>query len=152
MKTLLRSDWFARILERRSARHLEAAARRSIRDRTLCTETLAHPENGALFRELLSSTTNRLSLRLAGTDNDIAVTRTSAYELERILAPCLIVHGTIDSVVSFEHAKSAAKRIAHAELVAIENGEHVALFTHRDEVRARVTAFLRTHLGETAIA
>lgn len=29
--------------------------------------------------------------------------------------------------------------------VPIEGGEHVSIFTHRDEVRARVTRFLREH-------
>jgi pimeloyl-ACP methyl ester carboxylesterase len=88
-----------------------------------------------------------MAQRLIGTDNDIAVTRTKTYALERIASPCLIVHGTADKVVSFGHASSAASRIAGAELLSIENGEHVSIFTHRDEVRARVTSFLFEHLG-----
>ena len=37
-----------------------------------------------------------------------------------------------------------------AELLAIEGGEHVAIFTHRNEVRARVTRFLREHVPPAA--
>ena len=36
-------------------------------------------------------------------------------------------------------------RIPGAELLAIEGGDHVAIFTHRDQARARVTRFLLAH-------
>jgi fermentation-respiration switch protein FrsA (DUF1100 family) len=55
------------------------------------------------------------------------------------------VHGTADSVVPFAHARTLATRIRGAELLAIDGGEHVSIFTHREEVRARVTQFLREH-------
>lgn len=146
MKTLMAISWFARLMERHSARGLDKSARRSIGDPQLRERTLAHPETGPLFRELLQSTMARVPERLAGTDNDIALTRATKYALERITAPCLLVHGTADQVVSFEHAEFAAKRIRGAELLPIAGGEHVAIFTHRDEVRARVTDFLRARL------
>lgn len=38
-----------------------------------------------------------------------------------------------------------AARIPGAELLAIEGGDHVAIFTHRDEARARVARFLLAH-------
>jgi hypothetical protein len=38
-----------------------------------------------------------------------------------------------------------ASRVPGAELLAIEGGEHVAIFTHRDEVRARSGRFLGAH-------
>ncbi len=38
-----------------------------------------------------------------------------------------------------------AARIPGAELLAIEGGDHVAIFTHRDQARARVTRFLLAH-------
>lgn len=147
MKALLRHSWFARLMERQASRSIDKSAARSIPDPHLRARTLGHPEAGPLFRELLSSTADRMAQRLIGTDNDIAVTRTKTYELERIASPCLIVHGTADKVVSFGHASSAASRIPGAELLSIENGEHVSIFTYRDEVRARVTSFLFEHLG-----
>ncbi len=44
------------------------------------------------------------------------------------------------------HGKTLAERIPGAELVALEGGEHVAIFTHRDEARARVMRFLSAHV------
>jgi hypothetical protein len=38
-----------------------------------------------------------------------------------------------------------ATRIPGAELLAIDGGDHVAIFTHRAQVRAQVTQFLRQH-------
>jgi len=61
------------------------------------------------------------------------------------------VHGTGDRLVPFtQHAKPLAARVPGAELLAIEGGEHVAIFTHRNEVRARVTRFLREHVPPAA--
>ena len=38
-----------------------------------------------------------------------------------------------------------ARRIPGAELLALEGGDHVAIFTHRAEAQARVARFLREH-------
>jgi pimeloyl-ACP methyl ester carboxylesterase len=51
-------------------------------------------------------------------------------------------HGTADEIVSFSHAQALAERVPGAELVAIEGGEHVCLFTHRQMIRARLRDFL----------
>ena len=37
-----------------------------------------------------------------------------------ITAPTLVIHGTADGVVDFSHAESAARRIAGAQLVAVD--------------------------------
>jgi len=144
-KHLLRWSWLAEVMRRRAARDPGRAAARSIADPVLRDRTLRDPEAGTLFRELLASTMDRPGLRLAGTDNDIAVTRSAEYPLERIASPTLVVHGTADRVVGCEHAWTLATRIPGAELLAVEGGEHVAIFTHREQVRTRVTAFLRRH-------
>ncbi len=87
-----------------------------------------------------------MALRLPGTENDIRVTRTTAYPLEQIAVPVLVVHGTADRLVPFaQHGQVLATRIPGAELLAIDGGDHVAIFTHRAQVRARVTQFLRQH-------
>ena len=146
VKFLARWRWGAAALRRRAERDPEAAARRSIPDPVLRTRTLQDPETGPLFMSLLGSTSDRMALRLPGTENDIRVTRTTTYPLEQIAVPVLIVHGTADRLVPFaQHGKTLATRIPGAELLAIEGGEHVAIFTHRAAVRARVTQFLREH-------
>jgi pimeloyl-ACP methyl ester carboxylesterase len=144
-KLLMRSSWLARTMRRKVARDPDRAAARSIPDPIVRARTLGDPETGPLFSELQLSTLDRPALRLAGTENDIAITRSTEYPLERIATPTLVVHGTADSVVPFAHARTLATRIRGAELLAIDGGEHVSIFTHREEVRTRVTRFLREH-------
>jgi pimeloyl-ACP methyl ester carboxylesterase len=153
-KRLMRWSWFTEAMRRKAARAPDRAAARSIPDPVLRERTLHDPEAGPLFRELLLGTLDRPALRLAGTDNDIAVTRSRAttYPLDRVRAPTLVVHGTADRVVPFAHAGLLSEGISGAELLAIPGGEHVAIFTHRAEVRARVSAFLRRHAPPDASA
>ncbi len=148
MKLLARIPAFAAMARRQLDRDPEAAAARSIPDPALRARTLADPEAWPLLLALMRSTSDRMGARLAGTDNDIRVTRRTTYPLERIAAPALVVHGTADSVASFDHGAALAARIPGAELLAIEGGEHVSIFTHREVVRERVTKFLREHAPE----
>jgi pimeloyl-ACP methyl ester carboxylesterase len=148
---LARWPWVVDALRRRTTRDPEGAARRSIADPVVCARTLQDPEAGPLLRALQLSTYDRMARRLPGTRNDIEVTRSTTYPLERVGVPTLVVHGTSDRLVPFdEHGKVLATRIPGAELLAIEGGEHVAIFTHRREVRARVTGFLRAHVPAAA--
>lgn len=148
---LARWPWFVTAMRRRVEKDPERAARRSIADPVVRARTLQDPEVGPLFTALLSSTSDRMALRLPGTANDIRVTRTTNYPLEQIAVPVLVVHGTADRMVPFaQHAQPLAARISGAELCAIEGGEHVAIFTHRDEVRRLVGAFLTRHAPRSA--
>ncbi|MGC3996899.1 MAG: alpha/beta hydrolase [Anaeromyxobacter sp.] len=144
-KRLMRWAWFTELMRRKAAQDPDRAASRSIPDPALRARTLGDPEAGPLLRALLDSTLDRVAQRLDGTENDIAVTRSTTYALERITAPTLVVHGTADSVVDFGHARQLAGRIPGAELVEVEGGDHVSIFTHRALVQPRVTAFLRRH-------
>jgi pimeloyl-ACP methyl ester carboxylesterase len=146
LRLAARWRWLAAAMERKARRDPDAAVRRSIPDPVVRERTLRDPGAGLLLRELLASTSDRMALRLAGTVNDVAVTRARTYPLERIAVPVLVVHGTKDPAVPFaQHGKVLAERIPGAELVALEGGEHVAIFTHRDEARARVVRFLAAH-------
>jgi pimeloyl-ACP methyl ester carboxylesterase len=145
MKVLARLPGFGASLQRKTARDLDAAAARSIPDPALRARTLADPGAGPLLRGLLLSTSDRMARRLAGTETDIRITRRTTYALERIGVPTLVIHGTADEVVSYRHGEALAARIPGAELLTVEGGRHVSIFTHRDVVRARVTAFLRAH-------
>jgi pimeloyl-ACP methyl ester carboxylesterase len=146
LRLAARWAWLAGAMERKAGRDPDTAARRSIPDPALRERTLRDPGAGPLFRELLATTSDRMSLRLPGTLNDVAVTRTRTYPLERITAPVLVVHGTEDPAVPFaRHGKVLAERIPGAELVRLDGGAHVAIFTHREEAKARVVAFLAAH-------
>jgi pimeloyl-ACP methyl ester carboxylesterase len=139
--------WLAGALERKArAADPDAAASRSIPDAAVRARTLADPEAGPLFRALLASTSHRMADRLVGTLNDVEVTRTRELPLDRIRVPTLVVHGTADRIVPFDdHGRRLAARIPGAALAALEGGDHVAIFTHLAEARAKVAGFLAAH-------
>jgi pimeloyl-ACP methyl ester carboxylesterase len=146
LRLAARWPWLAAAMERKARSDPDAAARRSVPDPALRERTLRDPGAGPLFRELLASTSDKMSLRLPGTLNDVEVTRTQTHPLERVAVPVLVVHGTEDPAVPFaRHGKVLAERIPGAELVRLEGGAHVAIFTHREEARARVVRFLAAH-------
>jgi pimeloyl-ACP methyl ester carboxylesterase len=121
----------------------EKAALRAFPDDTLRMRVLQDPETAELFFALQSSVLSRMAERLAGTENDIRQTRAKmGYPLEKIHLPTLIVHGTSDSIVPFAQAKALASRVPGAEMLTIEGGEHVSIYTHRAEVRATIDRFL----------
>ncbi|HYG69576.1 MAG TPA: alpha/beta hydrolase [Anaeromyxobacteraceae bacterium] len=146
LRVAARFPSFAAAIGRKADADPDASTRRSIRDPAVRERTLRDPEAGPLLRELQASTRDRMRLRMPGTENDVAVTRREhAFALERIVAPTLVVHGTIDTAAPFAQGEEMASRIPGAELVAIDGGEHVAIFTHRALVRARVAGFLAAH-------
>jgi pimeloyl-ACP methyl ester carboxylesterase len=144
LRLAARWRWLATSMERKAAAaDPDTSAARSIPDAAVRARTLADPEAGPLFRSLLASTRSRMADRLAGTLDDVAVSRSGALPLDRIRVPTLVVHGTADRLVPFEaHGRVLARSIAGAELAALEGGDHVAIFTHLAEARARVAAFL----------
>lgn len=141
-----RQTWFAERIRRRIERDPEAAAHRAIRDPDVRARTLADSEGGSLFRALLASSADRLPLRIAGTKQDVLTGRQTSPPLENVRVPTLVVHGTEDQVVPYaQHGAVLGRRIPRAELLTVEGGEHFAIFTHRELIRARVKAFLAKH-------
>lgn len=152
MKVMARIPWLVDGMRKRAARQPEQAVSRSIPDPELRARTLNDPEAGPLLMELQLSTMDRLAQRLPGTENDIKQSRRPFhYPLERITTPALVIHGTADRIAPFAHSKSLAATLPRAELLALEGGEHVTLFTHLHEIRARVRQFLGEHqpVGQT---
>jgi len=144
MKLLVRFPAFVAMIKKRTKKDLERALRRSISDPTIRGRTVQDPQVRPLLEEVIVGVFERITLRLPGTDNDVRITQTTTYPLEQIKVPVLVVHGTGDRLVPFtQHGKLLAARIPGAQLLAIEDGEHMAIFTHRDEIRVRVTQFLR---------
>jgi pimeloyl-ACP methyl ester carboxylesterase len=141
-----RQAWFAARIRRRLERDPEAGARRAILDPDLRASTLADPEAGPLLRALLASTVDRLPQRIDGSKLDQQAARDPAPPLEDVRVPTLVVHGTADRVVPFDrHGAVLARRIPGAELLPLEGGDHLAVFSHRALVVPRVAAFLRAH-------
>ena len=143
MKVAARIPGVAAGMRRRIERDPENSAKRSIRDEGVRLRTVRDPEAGPLFLALRTSVLDRLTERLPGTENDIRQTRAEmSWPLESIATPTLVVHGTADAVVPFTQAQSLTRRLRNAELLAIEGGEHVSIFTHRQEVQRGIGQFL----------
>ena len=133
----------AAALRSRGARRPMASLERGVSDPTVRARALADPEACALVRALSVSAMDGLRDRLPGTLND-----TDRYAdldrppLDRIATPLLAIHGTADPVVPLSHAEAVAAGVQDADLLAIEGGEHLALFTHLQDIRGRTAAFL----------
>ncbi|MEZ4865671.1 MAG: alpha/beta hydrolase [Caldilineaceae bacterium] len=153
MKFLARWSWFADYFRRKAQRDLAAVAGRSIRDPEILQRTVNDAETWPLFTTMMLSTYDRMGQRIAGTENDINITRTASYALEEMRVPVLIVHGTEDPLANYEaNAPQYLRRIPNAELLTVEGGEHVAIFSHRHLVRPRVMAFMQQHFRAAARA
>ena len=146
MKYLARWPFFVKKFRKKAEQNLEAAAKRSIRDPEILARTINDADVWPIFSTMLLSTFDRMGQRLDGTENDIEITRTATYPLENLDVPVLIIHGTQDQLVNFAvHAKMYEARVPNVELLAVDGGEHVAIFTHRNMVRAKVNEFMQRH-------
>lgn len=146
LKLMARLPWLTAKLREEAAQRPDESAQRAIRDPELCRRTLADHVAGPMLTELQLSTMEHMSGRLPGTQNDVVQSRRPfEYPVEQIGVPVLLVHGTVDEVVPFADSRSLASRLPRAELLALEGGPHVSLFTHLHEIRGRVGAFLEEH-------
>jgi pimeloyl-ACP methyl ester carboxylesterase len=128
-------------------------AGRSIRDPEILQRTVNDAETWPIFSAMMLSTYDRMGQRIAGTENDINITRTATYALEAMRVPVLVVHGTDDPLANYDaNAPQYVRRIPHAELFTVDGGEHVAIFSHRHLVRPRVAAFMGQHFHAAVTA
>ncbi len=149
MKLLARLPWFANRFRKKAEADLKAVASRSIRDPQILERTVNDPEIWSLFSAMMLSTFDRMGRRITGTENDIKITRETTYPLEQLNVPVLIIHGTEDQMVSFEkHVGAYESRVPHAEILAIEGGEHVSIFTHHRIVRPKVEEFMKRNFKD----
>ena len=82
----------------------------------------------------------------SGYRNDLdQFARITSLELKKITAPTLVVQGSADSDVAPAYSAFAAASIPGAELLTLDTGTHLALFTHpaAAAAQARVVEFLR---------
>ncbi|WP_047309455.1 alpha/beta fold hydrolase [Rhodopseudomonas palustris] len=144
MRWMARLPWLTAWLARRAERHPDRAAERAIPDPVVRARTLADPSASAMLAGLQTSVFVRMAERLPGTLSDTATFATMPpIDAAHLVPPLLAIHGTADRVVPFAHGERVARESPRGELMTIEGGEHVSLFTHLDEVRARASAFLR---------
>lgn len=150
---LSRWSWLSKKLQARMANNLHGPATQLINNTEVLDRTLAHSEVGPLLTEFVLGMFERMYQRVDGTYNDIEIMRTTDHALAQITAPTLVVHGTADQMLSYaDNAKVFAARIPNAQLLTIEGGEHGAIFSHRDQIRTAVDAFLNHNAPGDACA
>ena len=148
---MLMTKWpaFVGMMKRKAEKNLDSNLRRAISDPMILERTVKNPEVMSLYREFSIGCLCRIAERIDGTKNDIKISRAIAYPLKEIAVPTLIVHGTKDPLLPFEeHARLLATEIPGAQLLSAEGGGHGAMFTHREEIRAKVAVFLQELNGE----
>lgn len=145
-KLLMRVPGVAGAARRKVLQDPESVARRSVTKPEFFDRLRRDEPAWRLLQELQASTTDRMTRRFPGTDNDVVVSRTRTYPLEEIRVPTLVVHGSADPHVPFDRNGAVfARRVPGAQLLVLEGGEHAAIFTHRREAQAEVSAFLAAH-------
>jgi pimeloyl-ACP methyl ester carboxylesterase len=85
-----------------------------------------------------------VSMRSPGVDNDrdaLSALPSQIYPLERITAPTLVIHGTLDSLQPFTHAQHTAGKIPGARLLTLDGGGHVPV-DHLERITTEVHSFL----------
>jgi pimeloyl-ACP methyl ester carboxylesterase len=117
------------------------ALRASARARPMSPPDTAYDRSA---RALAASVLPR-SARRAGDENDrFQFERSAGWPIDGISAPTLVIAGTRDLSVPFDHAQLAMDRIPGARLVRIEGG-HGATLTRANEVWPAVRAFVLEH-------
>jgi pimeloyl-ACP methyl ester carboxylesterase len=143
MRWFARLGWLATLMRWRIRRDPMKAASRAIPDPAPREQTLAHPVAGPLMKALQQSPFTAFGSRLPGTLNDMEqFEHMTMLPLDQVTVPVLGIHGMADRVVPFEHG-DRARLAPKGELMAIQGGEHVAVFTHLDAIRTRVADFLK---------
>lgn len=142
MQWFARFEWLSTFMRWRVRRDPVRAAGRAIADPVIRDRTLAHPVAGHLLAALQQSPFSDLRDRLPGTLNDMdEFEKLTTLPFEQVRVPVLAIHGTADRIVPFAHGERAMRAPA-GELMAIEGGEHVAIFTDLDAIGERVRQFL----------
>lgn len=87
-----------------------------------------------------------ISRRNAGFKNDLRqFERLPVYDLSRISAPTMALHGTNDGVVPLDHSRFVVDSVPGARLVTIEGGGHLCIVTHMEEALPTLIGFLQRH-------
>jgi pimeloyl-ACP methyl ester carboxylesterase len=114
--------------------------------RALSSQVSADPAKAAFVTGLFQ-TLNPLSLRRAGLLNDLdQFERIDRLPLDQVKSPALVIHGTHDADVRFDHGEFAARSIRGAEFVPVEGGTHLLWVAKQaEELQARRLMFLRQY-------
>ncbi len=144
--TTAAGEWLLRVLATHQPRHFISGAlaaegtltRRQLAQRV--DEVFADPQKRAFVLDL-GPTVGRGGARREGFHNDLdQFAAIGSLDLESVTVPTLVVHGDADADVDIAHGRRAAERVPGAELLVLETGTHLALWTHPDAVAAQARA------------
>ncbi|MEO7234421.1 MAG: alpha/beta hydrolase [Lapillicoccus sp.] len=146
-------EWLLRVLATHQPRHFISGAlaaegtltRRQLAQRV--DEVFADEDKRAFVLDL-GPTVGRGGARRDGFRNDLnQFAAIDSLGLESIAVRTLVVHGDADADVGLAHGRYAAERVPGAELLVLETGTHLALWTHPDaaSAQARALAVLLGH-------
>jgi pimeloyl-ACP methyl ester carboxylesterase len=108
-------------------------------------QTRGDPAKQARIKGMLR-TIHPTSLRREGFLNDLdQFQHISAYPLEEVSVPTLVVHGTDDIVVPYAQGAASAERIPGAEFLTVEGGTHLCFISHHEIVHPVLVEFLHRH-------
>ncbi|WP_035275160.1 alpha/beta fold hydrolase [Desulfogranum japonicum] len=143
MKVMARVPLLVNLMRNRFLKNVEKSVKRSVSYPDIAQNLINDEQLMTYYTDLTISTMSHMGKRIPGTVNDIHITQNTEYPLEEIIVPTLVIHGSDDPVVPFaKHGKKLAERIPGAQLCLAERGEHMAIFTHNQQVRNAVSGFL----------
>ena len=83
-----------------------------------------------------------MSLRREGVANDYQQFASLSIPFEKINAPTLAIHGNEDINVDLSHAKELIEKVQGSELRIIDEGDHMMMFTHTEEIDSLIKEFV----------
>ncbi len=107
-------------------------------------QVMSIPEQVDWFKRFIRSSCP-ISTRMQGLNNDVAQMENVAFSnLEDIKCPTLVVHGTVDTNVSFTNAEYSASKIPNARLCKLDSVGHIVwLGEHVPMMNSEIVQFLR---------
>jgi pimeloyl-ACP methyl ester carboxylesterase len=107
-------------------------------------QVMSIPEQVMWFKRFMR-TTCPMSSRIVGLNNDLEqLERVSFENLNEVMCPTMVIHGTADTDVPFSNAEFSANTIPNARLYRIENVGHVIwLGEHVSKMDSDIIEFVR---------
>lgn len=102
---------------------------------------ISNPKNVAKLKSMEWSIWP-MSLRREGVANDYQQFVNLSIPFEKINVPTLAIHGNEDINVDLSHAKEVIEKVQGSELKIIDEGDHMMMFTHSEEIDSLIKEFV----------
>lgn len=115
--------------------------------RRITADVIASPQKMEILRPIAEGPP--FGLLRAGFDNDLKqFAEFGRLPLNQVRCPTLVVHGTHDGDVPFDHAEHSAREIPGAKLVTVDQGWHILRLSDGDDAHLQAEIdFLIQHLS-----